>query len=137
MPTDASRFSTPQSDACANLLRALVEALREATPRLNQDLPFPQRTGIASAEAGEVRSSARDRCSLSLTVRLTGGVEKGYVLTLGEGASGPALTVSDGADFEEHFRLASPVGRPPEAADVQRLFAVLTDDLGLHFATES
>ena len=116
-------------DPCA-LLLGLVEALREAAPRLNGGLPYPQRTGIDDVQAGAPRPDGPARCSLPVTVRVARGVEKRYVLSAETGAGRAALAVSDGAEFEDRFRLATTPGAPPLEADVHRLFTALTADLG-------
>ena len=125
------------SPLCELLVR-LVAALRDAAPRLDADLPFPQRTGIEDVGLGEPGESAHPRrCRLPVTVRGVGGVEKRVELVAGTGSDGPALSISDGAAFEERFRLATTPGEPPHEADVRRLFDALTDDLSIHFAAES
>ncbi|MDT7858103.1 hypothetical protein RQM47_15760 [Rubrivirga sp. S365] len=124
---------TPPPDPCGTLLEGLVEALREAAPTLSEGLPYPQRTGIADVVPGEALVDGPGRCSLTVTVRAVGGVEKGYALSV----EGAALVVRDGAEFEDRFRLATAPGERPREADVQRLFDALTADLGLHFATAS
>jgi hypothetical protein len=124
------------SDACTILL-GLVEALREAAPRLNEGLPYPHRTGIGDAQAGAPRPDGPARCSLPVTVRVARNVGKRYVLSVEIGPGRAALAVSDGAEFEDRFRLATAPGEPPVEADVHRLFNALTADLGLHFATGS
>lgn len=123
-------------DACTILL-SLVEALREAAPRLNEGLPYPQRTGIDDVQAGAPRADGSARCSLPVTVRVAWGVEKRYVLSAESGLARAALAVTDGAEFEDRFRLATAPGESPVEGDVHRLFTALTADLGLHFATAS
>ncbi len=128
---------TPASDPCTNLLRSLGDALREAAPRLNQDLPFPQRTGITDIAAGEVHSDNPDVCSVALTICVAGGVEKRYVLSADVAGGHAVVTVSDEADFEERVALVSPPGRPLQERDVRGVYDALTTDLAGHFGTES
>lgn len=137
MPSDASRFSTPQSDACANLLRALVEVLREAAPRLNQDLPFPQRTALTGIAVGEIRRDGPDRCTAALTLQIAGGAEKDYVLAAEPVDGRTAVIVSDEADFEERVPLATAPGHPLQDRDVRAVYDALTTDLAGHFGTDS
>lgn len=132
MSLDRSHPST-----CAGLLRGLIAALREAAPRLNEGLPFPQRTAITEIAAGEVQDDGRGRCSAALTLHVTGGAEKHYVLTAEMEGHRATVTVSDREDFEERVALATVPGEPLQDRDVRALYSALTTDLAAHFGTDS
>lgn len=132
MPLDAS-----SADACPDLLRTLLGALCEAAPRLNEGLPFPQRTAVTDLVAGEVQSDDPDRCSATLTLCVAGNVEKRYVLAAETRGGRATVTVSDEADFEERVPLATAPGEPLQDRDVRAVYDALTTDLAGHFGTES
>lgn len=132
MPPDASQF-----DACLDLLRRLIDGLREAAPHLNDRLPFPQRTALTSIAAGEIRRDGPDRCTAALTLHIAGGAEKTYVLAAGSEGGRTTVIVSDEADFEERVPLATAPGEPLQDRDVRAVYDALTTDLAGHFGTDS
>lgn len=132
MPPDAS-----QSDACLDLLRRLIDGLREAAPHLNDRLPFPQRTALTGIAAGEIRRDGPDRCTAALTLHIAGGAEKDYVLAAESVDGRTAVIVSDEANFEERVSLATAPGHPLQDRDVRAVYDALTTDLAGHFGTDS
>lgn len=132
MPPDASR-----SSACTDLLRSLIDGLREAAPHLNERLPFPQRTALTGIAAGEIRGDGPNRCSATLKLHIAGGVEKDYVLVAESAGGRTAVTVSDEADFEERVPLATAPGEPLQDRDVRAVYDALSTDLAGHFGTDS
>jgi hypothetical protein len=130
--------ATPSTDSsCSDLLTNLVRAVGEAAPTLNEDLPFPQRTGITGLALGGVRRDGLGRCSAALTLHVAGGVEKRYLIVLSTASEQATATVSDGADFEQRVALATAPGEPLHDRDVRAVYDAFTTDLAGHFGTDS
>jgi hypothetical protein len=130
--------ATPSTDSsCSDLLTDLARAVQEAAPTLNEDLPFPQRTGITGLALGEVRSDGPGRCSAVLTLHVAGGVEKRYALSATMEGGRTTVAVNDEADFEERITLATMPGEPLHDHDVRAVYDALTTDLASHFGAES
>lgn len=130
-----SRQVTP--DACRDLLCELTVALRDAAPRLNQKLPFPQRTGIVGVIVDEVRIDGHLGCRAVVTVRVAGGIEKNYVLVVKIEGRHAMLAISDEADYADRIRLATQPGKPLHYRDAHALYEALVTDLAGHFGTDS
>src|SRR5690625_6405932 len=118
MPPDAS-----QSDACLDLLRRLIDGLREAAPHLNDRLPFPQRTALTGIAAGEIRRDGPDRCTAALTLHIAGGAEKDYVLAAERVDGRTAVICSDEADYKERVSLDTEPVAPILDRDVHAVYA--------------
>ena len=121
---------------CVALLKSLVEALREAAPRLNEELPFPQRMAVTVIRTGKVRRAAQGRCTATLALRV-GGASRSYRVELACAREPLRLTVSDETDFEEHLELATRPGQPPHPRDVRAFYQALATDIAGHFGTDS
>ena len=124
------------SNACVAALDGLVASLRAAAPRLNADLPYPDRMAITHVAAGDLRQDMPNRCSTVLTLH-AGDASKSYRVELVRERERLSLTVSDEADFEERLMLATQPGEPPHPRDMCAFYDVLATDIAGHFGTDS
>lgn len=121
---------------CADVLDELIETLREVAPRLNQELPFPQRMAITNITAGQPSQDTPKQCSTMLSLR-AGGVSKSYRLKLSAQHEHFELIVSDESDFEDRLMLPTGLEEPVGTNEARSLYEILATDIAGHFGTDA